>query len=249
MPNRWHQEDCISMYTNNQGYWNDLNCGIEAGRICKRPDGETLPPAKTTVVPDGHCPVGWVHTGTKCVYFNKKRQNFTIARQVCQKMGSKADLASIHSAAEQAYLTAAMVTQELHMWIGMRYELGFYWVDQSAVTYMNWGPGEPNGGAGKVSASEYPDQPDHHTTKKCPAPHENYLAYNGQCYRAVTDAKTWELKKWAEQRQVLLLLVRGDGAASRDMEDNGNNQPSNVMQSRVKDRIMKHIWVTPTLLP
>ncbi|XP_045124558.1 macrophage mannose receptor 1-like [Portunus trituberculatus] len=217
-PNNVHdQEDCISMYTNNQGYWNDLNCGIEAGRICKRPDGETLPPAKTTVVPDGHCPVGWVHTGTKCVYFNKKRQNFTIARQVCQKMGSKADLASIHSAAEQAYLTAAMVTQELHMWIGMRYELGFYWVDQSAVTYMNWGPGEPNGGAGKEECVEVntdtghwndincsdefgsicmmtqdPDQPDHHTTKKCPAPHENYLAYNGQCYRAVTDAKTWE---------------------------------------------------------
>lgn len=50
-----------------------------------------------------------------------------------------------------AYLTAAMVTQEKHMWIGMRYELGFYWVDQSAVGYMNWGPGEPNGGAGKVS--------------------------------------------------------------------------------------------------
>ena len=54
------------MYTNNQGYWNDQNCGIETGRICKRPEGATLPPAKTTVDPDGHCPDGWVHAGV-CV--------------------------------------------------------------------------------------------------------------------------------------------------------------------------------------
>lgn len=41
------------------------------------------------------------HTGTKCLYFNMEWMNFTTARQVCKKMGSKMDLASIHSAAEQ----------------------------------------------------------------------------------------------------------------------------------------------------
>ena len=51
------------MYTNNQGYWNDQNCGHTAGRICKRQEGVTLPPPKTTKVPDGHCTEGWLHTG------------------------------------------------------------------------------------------------------------------------------------------------------------------------------------------
>lgn len=39
--------------------------------------------------------------GTKCVYFMTDFQNFTVARKVCQKLGKKTDLASIHSAGEQ----------------------------------------------------------------------------------------------------------------------------------------------------
>ena len=49
-----------------------------------------------------------------------------------------------------AYLTAAMVTLNQNMWIGMRYESGFMWVDQTRVSYTNWGPYEPNGGLGVV---------------------------------------------------------------------------------------------------
>ncbi|KAG0695880.1 Macrophage mannose receptor 1 [Chionoecetes opilio] len=173
-----HQEDCIAMYTNQQGYWNDQNCGSTAGRICKRTSGVTQPPAKTTKAPDGHCPEGWLHT---------------------------------------AYLTAALVGVKQHMWIGMRYVGAFNWVDQTDVTYVNWDTGEPNGGAVKEECVEVdpvtglwndnscsgvfgavcmmtqdPKLPDHHTLDKCPSPHDNYLAYDGACYRVVKAPQTWE---------------------------------------------------------
>lgn len=213
------QEDCICMYTNNYGYWNDQNCGHTSGRICKRPQGVTHPPPQTTKAPDGHCPEGWIHTGTKCVYFIMDRMNFTTARQVCQKLSkdNQLDLASIHSAGEQAYLTAAMVTLDQHLWIGMRYESGFMWVDQTRVSYTNWGPNEPNGGQGveecvevssetgrwnDISCSDEfgaicmmtqdPSLPDHHTLNNCPEPHSAYTQYNGACYRAVDTPQKWE---------------------------------------------------------
>lgn len=39
------------------------------------------------------------------------------------------------------------------MWIGMSYESSFVWVDQTSVSYTNWGPYEPNGGQGVVRQS------------------------------------------------------------------------------------------------
>ena len=59
--------------------------------------------------------------------------------------------------------------------------------------------------------SSDPSLPDHHVSK-CPAPHEDYVVYNGECYKAVTDAKTWEVRRGGR-------CCRGvtDGTGSRGM--------------------------------
>ncbi|XP_042869527.1 macrophage mannose receptor 1-like isoform X1 [Penaeus japonicus] len=139
------QEDCISMYTRTTGYWNDQNCAHNEGRICKRPHHATLPPAQTTAVPEGHCQSGWLHVGSKCFKFFSERLSFDNARNACQALGSDVDMISVHSAIEQAHLTTALGQTQVNTWLGMRNERGFHWVDQTAITYTNWAPGEPNG--------------------------------------------------------------------------------------------------------
>lgn len=139
------QEDCIGMYTRASGYWNDQNCAHTEGRICKRPHHATLPPAQSTVAPEGHCPSGWLHVGSKCFKFFTERLTFDDARTACQAQGPGVDMISVHSSSEQAHLSAALGQMQVNTWLGMRNERGFHWVDQSAVTYTNWAPGEPNG--------------------------------------------------------------------------------------------------------
>lgn len=57
------QEECVSMYPNMEGFWNDDNCGDTFGWMCKKPSGSTLPPPATTPAPQGNCPEGWTHAG------------------------------------------------------------------------------------------------------------------------------------------------------------------------------------------
>ena len=57
------QEACVTLYPDNQGYWNDDNCGLDLGYVCKKPSGNTVPPPPTTQPPSGHCPNGWYHAG------------------------------------------------------------------------------------------------------------------------------------------------------------------------------------------
>ncbi|XP_066983330.1 macrophage mannose receptor 1-like isoform X1 [Macrobrachium rosenbergii] len=144
-PNNYYdQEDCIALYTRDFGYWNDQNCGHKQGRICKRALWTMHGPQVTTPVPEGNCPEGWIHTGIKCLKFFKAMVTFDIARKACKKLSGRAELASISSVKEQAYVTAALGELKMNMWLGLRYEQGFHWLDQSALTYTNWAQGEPN---------------------------------------------------------------------------------------------------------
>ncbi|XP_042223061.1 macrophage mannose receptor 1-like isoform X2 [Homarus americanus] len=211
------QEDCIALYTHQQGYWNDQNCANKEGRVCKRLHGKTLPPVHTTKVPDGHCPQGWFHTGIKCLQLFTEKKNFSHARASCKQLGTDVDLASIHSPAEQAYLTAILGTMEVNVWLGLRYSQTFQWVDQSTLTYTNWASGEPNGalhGEDCVHAyfpngewndidcsNEYgyicmmlqdSDIVTQSPPPACEPPYDHYIRYNSACYRPDSNSKTWQ---------------------------------------------------------
>ncbi|KAK8734902.1 hypothetical protein OTU49_005721, partial [Cherax quadricarinatus] len=215
--NEYDQEDCISMYNHQQGYWNDANCAHTMGCICRKLHGQTFPPPKTTKIPDGHCPDGWLHTGRKCIKSFKDKMNFTSARSSCKALDDKADLVSIHSSAEQAYLTALLGSIQEEVWLGMQYMGEFLWLDQSSLSYTNWSPGEPSGGPDWnlcVQASpatgqwndvfcfgEYsyicmmnqdPNVFDHHPPPTCHPPFNEYLAYNDACYKPMNTTKSWQ---------------------------------------------------------
>ncbi|XP_076033572.1 macrophage mannose receptor 1-like isoform X5 [Oratosquilla oratoria] len=147
-PNNYHdQEDCMSFYSFDNGYWNDMNCGNSFGRICKRPHGSTKPPPSPTPPPVGQCPQGWIRLRGKCHYFSGQNvtASFEMARDACRALDPKSDLVSIHSEAESGFMTLLAGSDTSGVWIGLRKESGtFVWTDNSVVDYTNWAFGEPN---------------------------------------------------------------------------------------------------------
>ncbi|XP_042225734.1 macrophage mannose receptor 1-like isoform X2 [Homarus americanus] len=207
-------EDCVAMYNHRQGYWGDENCGKLMGRVCKRPHGSTLAPQHTTPQPYGRCRMGWVADGSNCLKFFPEEKSFDAARAACQLEGEGADLASIHTPEEQAYVTAAVGELEANVWLGLRGADDLHWVDQTPVTYTNWYPGEPSGQPGKMRCVEAyamngqwnddlcdgfkgyvckikKDDSDSDTVKPCSPPYQNYMNYTGACYRSELTRKTW----------------------------------------------------------
>ncbi|KAK4329168.1 hypothetical protein Pmani_000459 [Petrolisthes manimaculis] len=143
--NIFDQEDCISMYTRNQGYWNDKNCAVPEGYVCKRPYQHFYPKHQPTVAPKGYCPSDWIYTGSKCFKIFQESVDIETAIGACKNISTSGNLASIHSSIEQAYLTSAMSTVRTSVWIGLQQQsYRYYWMDQTSMTYTNWALGEPN---------------------------------------------------------------------------------------------------------
>ncbi|XP_068203774.1 macrophage mannose receptor 1-like [Palaemon carinicauda] len=214
------QEDCIEMYNRRLGVWNDKNCGHLTGRVCKRPKGATLPPPATTVVPAGNCPEGWVHvvaTG-RCFKLVQTEKYFDDAASNCKDQHAGANLVSLHTPKEMAYITMLIGINGADAWIGMKYEMQEYvWVDQSTTDYTPWAPGEPNGQymseqnvvaiyptglmndvsyyyyQGSICAMKQdPSITEPSSLPKCDAPYENYYSYLGECYRPEKTLMSWE---------------------------------------------------------
>uniref|UniRef100_A0A6A7G2Y8 Macrophage mannose receptor 1-like n=1 Tax=Hirondellea gigas TaxID=1518452 RepID=A0A6A7G2Y8_9CRUS len=143
-PNNFQdQESCVSLYPKTEAYWNDDNCGMKIGWICKVTIGGSTTPA-TTEQPTGHCSAGWVNTGNKCIQLNRTHLKFDDARNSCQGEGPGADLLSIKDFKEQMFAASLIGDLDETVWIGLRYTDTFVWSDQSTVHYTNWAPGEPN---------------------------------------------------------------------------------------------------------
>ncbi|CAL4170084.1 unnamed protein product, partial [Meganyctiphanes norvegica] len=154
-PDNWHdQESCVAIYTNHDnGYWNDANCASLNGRICKRPNGKTLPPPITPKPPSGHCPDGWTHIGSRCIQLFKgdNTTDWETSRQKCKDLGSGANLISVHSEQDQAAIAAFVGRSGRSAWLGFYNAAGFHWADQSEVDYTHWAAGEPNGDSQSVN--------------------------------------------------------------------------------------------------
>ncbi|XP_066015649.1 macrophage mannose receptor 1-like [Pocillopora verrucosa] len=93
------------------------------------------------------CPPGWMRWNNACYYFANdsvsSRVTWQDARQACQRIRG-GDLASIHSAAENDFITRHVSGI---CWIGLndlRAEGNFQWSDGSSFVYKNYSNNEPN---------------------------------------------------------------------------------------------------------
>lgn len=253
-------EHCIGLYTHNQGFWNDQHCSHKEGRVCKKQHGVTLPPAQTTPLPAGHCSPGWLQVGNKCMKVFTEMLNISDARTACQEESAGAELASIHSAAEQAYVTAILKTVTVNVWIGMFNIRGFRWMDHTAVTFTNWASGEPDGhmywGENCVKmlvhtqtgrwSDDVCDAENGYLCQKpvdaeisthapspsmCEAPHDDYINYGDVCYKPVIKAMTWQEAE---------ALCKEDGAHLASVHDPSEDA---VMWVIMQENDMSESWL------
>ncbi|XP_068726517.1 macrophage mannose receptor 1-like [Montipora capricornis] len=96
----------------------------------------------------GSCQTGWNVFGQFCYQFNQDKKSWHAARLAC--VSQQAELASIHSPVEQAYITLEVAAYGLDAssaWIGLNdkgVESEFKWSDSSNVEYTNWGAKQPD---------------------------------------------------------------------------------------------------------
>ncbi|XP_064101211.1 macrophage mannose receptor 1-like [Macrobrachium nipponense] len=214
------QEDCIEMYNRGKGTWNDKNCGHLSGRVCKRPNGATVPPPLSTLPTAGNCPQNWIHVVTtgRCFKFVEEVTYFDQAVTSCRDLYTGAELVSLHTPKELAYITVMVGMYNAEAWIGLQYEMEDYvWVDQSTVDYTPWAPGEPNGQYmaencvevlyptglmndiscynmyGYICAMKQdPSITEPTTFPKCDPPYDNYYHYKDDCYRSERTPMSWD---------------------------------------------------------
>jgi len=146
-------QQCVLVSQRTNGYWEDVNCGLEEGYICA-PQKATPP----VVISKKHCETGWMEYEDNCFQFSdpEKPVNWTTANKDCQTRGGF--LASIHSQYQDAYVFAQSARVVGDVWIGFHDQTEYErwsWADNSVVSYTNWAPGEPNHGGGDSSG---PDQ-------------------------------------------------------------------------------------------
>ncbi|XP_072570731.1 uncharacterized protein [Paramormyrops kingsleyae] len=163
------REDCVEMVTTNNGssWWNDLNCDAHQDWICMIPKGKKpiIPPEPPSAIPAPECGTnpGWRKHEGLCYYYNDTDiVDFHTALLQC--WAEKSLLASINSKAEQEFVNTMVGTgQVASAWIGLRMfgiaDGEYMWLDGSPVTYVHWGPGEPNNANGEeecVQIKRYP---------------------------------------------------------------------------------------------
>ena len=146
-----HLRSCVFSFYNSRGdgYWVDGNCTARNPFVCKIAKSE---PVKNPEHP-GPCPLGWRKFDRHCYFLENSMlhtSSWSEARQRCLDKG--ADLASIHSTAEQNFLHSAQKESKGgHMWIGLndrRIEKHMVWSDGSPLDYSYWDETEPNDNSG-----------------------------------------------------------------------------------------------------
>ncbi|XP_066304554.1 lymphocyte antigen 75-like [Branchiostoma lanceolatum] len=138
------EQQCGAMYLHN-GQWDDDNCGMQHGYICKKPNG-TITAAPLTTPWPGNCMSGWSEYGNKCFKIFEEQMTWSAARDACRGVGTGMDLAAVENEFEQAFLTTRLYGLSGNLWIGLseRTEPGqFLWTSGHSVSYTNWAASEP----------------------------------------------------------------------------------------------------------
>ncbi|XP_063158089.1 macrophage mannose receptor 1-like [Candoia aspera] len=210
-------ENCVVMYYDS-GVWNDINCGVENGFICKRHNSSVRTTAAPTLpAPQKGCSEGWLWFNDKCFQISKgeERKNWSAARDHCQKL--QGNLASIPNKAVQAFLTVHLKSAAADPWIGLNdknWESRFLWTDGSGVYFTNWAKGSPHIRNGDcVFMTRKPEKfagcwrDEHCSAEKTyicqkntgPSPYfettvpvSGYLTYGNSSYSILSPKMTWE---------------------------------------------------------
>ncbi|XP_077993991.1 macrophage mannose receptor 1-like [Glandiceps talaboti] len=149
--------DCVAISSTGvfPGLWSGLSCVDQLPYICEKLKyGNT--PETYTIAPSNPSNLGcgneWIGYGDKCFKpFRSSgsydRKTWSEAEDYCINLGGH--LASFHNNEEEAHVVANSDIKNYfeQFWIGLNdraEETGFVWSDGSAVSYINWGNGEPN---------------------------------------------------------------------------------------------------------
>ncbi|XP_052254421.1 macrophage mannose receptor 1-like [Dreissena polymorpha] len=145
-----NNQDCVQVVPSLK--WNDQTCYAVTKFICAIPRGTILTPATTlpTGITSSVCGANWLLYNNSCYSTSPDTgDNSTVswydAQTYCNAQGS--NLASIHDVNEKNFLTSMVLNfTKKEYWLGLNAldNIGFKWVDTSAVDYVNWAPTEPN---------------------------------------------------------------------------------------------------------
>ncbi|CAG5867752.1 unnamed protein product [Menidia menidia] len=148
-PDNWEDaEDCGQLVGESSGHWNDENCDIKRKFICKHINSNPAPQCDLAN--------GWLSYGSSCYKTKSEtRKSWSAARRDCIREG--ADLVSVTSEEEHAFVMSAMDETYLDLWIGLstlkcttiscQVEAGnsqFTWSDAQQVSYTKWADGQPS---------------------------------------------------------------------------------------------------------
>ncbi|OXB67692.1 hypothetical protein ASZ78_015224, partial [Callipepla squamata] len=134
---------CAVLNPHRDAKWENRPCEQKVGYICKK-ENSTLGPSS---LPLGllQCPEGWLPYAGQCYIIHREPRAWKDALMSCNE--SNADLASIHSPEEHAFILSQPGYKAMdELWIGMNdlsTQMYFEWSDETPVTYTKWLPGEP----------------------------------------------------------------------------------------------------------
>ncbi|XP_031470281.1 macrophage mannose receptor 1-like [Phasianus colchicus] len=139
-----NDENCVVM-RKDFGFWNDINCGLKNAFICERRNSTYSGFVPTVLPPLGGCPVMWILFQNKCYKIvgsrEEERLTWYSARSACIELGG--NLASIHNAQVQAFLTFHLKDVADETWIGLSDKHSYVWTDGSPYDYACWARGFP----------------------------------------------------------------------------------------------------------
>ncbi|KAL3836968.1 hypothetical protein ACJMK2_022370, partial [Sinanodonta woodiana] len=151
-------DDCVE-YNVNMRNWNDNNCYIAKGFVCKIKKGKqirttTAPPVSPTPLVMCGARSDWTYFNGCCYWFSPKygigsKLSWYQARTHCMQDG--ADLVVIHSERENGFIINMLTMKaDTNSWIGFEavHQGSFSWVDGSPVDYVKWMTNEPNNAYG-----------------------------------------------------------------------------------------------------
>uniref|UniRef100_A0A669R027 C-type lectin domain-containing protein n=1 Tax=Phasianus colchicus TaxID=9054 RepID=A0A669R027_PHACC len=185
------------------GFWNDINCGLKNAFICERRNSTYSGFVPTVLPPLGGCPVMWILFQNKCYKIvgsrEEERLTWYSARSACIELGG--NLASIHNAQVQAFLTFHLKDVADETWIGLSDKHSYVWTDGSPYDYACWARGFPlskysrvgwkvwdNIGKQEIKSMDSKPELFHSTT----APDSDFFHYGNSSYLIIPSKMSWE---------------------------------------------------------
>ncbi|XP_059169016.1 C-type mannose receptor 2-like [Physella acuta] len=133
-----YTEDCAATYVTT-GKWHDFHCDTKLYSICKMAVLQSTVQNGTSECPNK----SWFKSTQYCYFIYKRQLKWTEAQEYCSAVG--ANLASLHSEEEIAFIRPQMNGNAYYHWIGLhRASNGkWQWIDETEIKFTRWDSGQP----------------------------------------------------------------------------------------------------------